>query len=71
MNCAIPLKAFWRALDDPSELRIVDEKRDQPVLVSEPVRIGIKLCLVTSQRRAEVAGTRPAIRLVPSGPLAH
>lgn len=52
------LKAFWGALDDPSGLRIVDEKRDLPVLVSEPVRICMKLCLVTLQRRAEVAGMK-------------
>jgi integrase len=52
------LKTVWAALDDPSKLRIVDETRDEPVLVSEAVRIAIKLCLATLQRRAEIAGIK-------------
>jgi integrase len=52
------LKAVWSALDDTSGLRIVDEKRDVPVLISRAVAVGMKLCLVTLQRRAEVAGMK-------------
>lgn len=54
------LKTFWQALQDPSGLRIVDDKRDEPVLVSRMVCIAIELCMVTLQRRAEVAGMKRA-----------
>jgi len=38
----------------------VDEKRDEPVLVSRTVCIAIELCMMTLQRRAEVAGMKRA-----------
>lgn len=52
------LRVLWRGLQNPSALRIVDERRDLPVLIGRPVCIAIELCLFTLQRRAEVAGMR-------------
>lgn len=52
------LKRVWKALRNPAGLRIVTEERDDPVLVSQPVRLAMELCMVTLQRRAEVAGMK-------------
>lgn len=52
------LKILWKALDDTSGLRIVGGERDDPVFISRAVCLGIKLCLTTLQRRAEVAGMK-------------
>lgn len=50
------LKRVWGALENPTGLRIVTEDKDEPVLVSEPVRLAMQLCLILLQRRAEVSG---------------
>jgi len=52
------LKVIWTALQNPSRLRIAKGDREEPVLISRAVCLAIELCLVTLQRRAEVAGMK-------------
>ena len=48
----------WGALDNPAGLRVVEGDRTKPLYVSLPLRIALKLALLTLQRRTEVAGMR-------------
>ena len=52
------LTRVWNALQDPSGLRIVTDDRDEPLQVSQTVRLAIELCMITLQRRSEVAGMK-------------
>ena len=55
------VKAIWQVLNDTTGLRvpaIAKGKEDQPLYVGEPVRIALKLLLITMTRRSEVAGMR-------------
>lgn len=47
------IRALWRALEDPAELRGEDGR---PIRVGEGIRIAIKLLLLLGQRRGEVIG---------------
>jgi len=52
-------RALWSALIDPSGLRRpLPGGRDEPVMVSRPVRIAIQLAMLTLQRRGEIAMMR-------------
>lgn len=51
------LKTIWLALQDTSNLRT---PAGAPVQVGRPVRIALKLCFLTMQRRGEIAGMRVA-----------
>lgn len=51
--------ALWKALNDPTGLRRpLPGCRDEPVMVSRPVRIAIQLAILTLQRRGEIAAKR-------------
>lgn len=52
-------RALWKALIDPTGLRRpLPRGRDEPVMVSRPVRIAIQLAMLTLQRRGEIAAMR-------------
>jgi integrase len=51
--------ALWKALSDPTGLkRPLPSGREEPVMVSRPVRIAIQLAMFTLQRRGEIAMMR-------------
>lgn len=52
------LRAVWCELKYPSGLKIGDGDDAKPLWVSEQVRIALQLCLLTLQRRTEIAGMR-------------
>lgn len=52
-------RSLWKALKDPTGLRRpLPGDRDEPVMVSRPVRIAIQLAMLTLQRRGEIAAMR-------------
>lgn len=56
----IELKGLWAALSNPDGLRkpVADDEDGQRIYIGEPVRIALKLLLLTLARRAEIAEMR-------------
>ncbi len=58
------LSVLWKALEDPAGLHVLEGEDERALWVSEPVRIALRLSLLTLQRRTEIAGMqRDELRL--------
>lgn len=51
----VELKAIWQGLGDRTGLKLMEQGKERPLYMSEPVEIALRLLAILLQRRTEVA----------------